>query len=132
MTEVTNDNVEKFLLICICNKNVGKFNDLRYKLYHKKLHQFNLEKFPPTSSSVRKHVIRVYLQCHLWLHAPVLEDKSTDPLEYGCMFNDEDHLAPIMNPQLALLPDFPSPCNCLKCAQAQICPNRLKLPDLQV
>lgn len=120
-TEIANEvigDAEKFFLICICNKNLDKFNDLEYKLNHKRLHQFNLEKFPPLSSSIRKHIIWVCWHGRLWLHAPFIKDVSGDPLKYRCMFNDKDHLTPIINPQLAVPLDFPSPCNCLKFAQA--------------
>ena len=65
-------------------------------------HQCDLGKFPPTSSSIRKHILPAWLQCHLWLHASFIEDISRDPLKCGYMFNDEDPLAPIVNQYLAL------------------------------
>ena len=48
------------------------------------------------------------------------------------MFNDKDHLATIIKRHLALPSDFPPPCNCLKCARAQICPCRIKQIGLAV
>ena len=43
--------MKKLFLKCISNQNLDKFDDLRYELYQKKLYQFDLEKFPPISSS---------------------------------------------------------------------------------
>ena len=40
------------------DQNLDKFDDKRYELYHNKL---DLEKFPPTSSSIRQHMLRAYL-----------------------------------------------------------------------
>lgn len=99
-TEITDEitgNSEKFLLKCISKENLDKFDDQGYELYHKKLNKFNVVKLPPTSSSVRQHTLWVYLHCHLWLHAPFIEDISKDPLQFGYMFNDKDHLASIFN-----------------------------------
>ena len=105
-TEITDEiirNAEILLSKCISNLNLDKFDDLKFELYYKK----DLEKFPPTSSSIRQQMLWTYLQCHLWLNAPFKEDISRDP-EYGYIFNDEDHLAPIVKPHLALPSDFPS------------------------
>ena len=102
--------------------------DIRYELYHKKLHQVNLEKFPPKISSIRQHILWAYLQCHLWIHAPFIEDISGNPLEYGYILNKD--LAPIIIPHLALPSEFSSPCNCLKCARfAHAEWNRLTVVD---
>ena len=117
-TEITDEianKAENFLLKFISNKNLDKFDDRWYELYQKKLHQFYVEKHTPRRSSMSQHIIRAYLQ-FLWLHPPFIEDISRDPLEYGYMFNDKDHLAPIVNRHLALPSDFPSPCTYLKCA----------------
>ena len=122
-TELTDDiisNAEKFLLKCISDQNLNKFDDIMYEQHRKKLHLFDLEKFPPTSSSIRQQILSAYSQCHLWLHAPFIEDIFWDPLGYGYMVNEEDYLAPIIKLHLAFPLEFSSPCNCLKCARAQI------------
>ena len=109
--EITDEiilNAEILLSKCISNLNLDKFDDLKFELYYKKLYHFDLEKFPSTSSSIRQQMLWTYLQCHLWLNAPFKEDISRDPPEYGYIFNDEDHLAPIVKPHLALPSDFPS------------------------
>ena len=95
-------NAEKFLLKYISNQNLNEFDDTRYRLYYKKLHQFHLEKFIPVSSGIRQHILPAYLQCHFRLHAPFTEDIFRDPLNYGCMFNDVDHLAPSLFFSLSL------------------------------
>ena len=52
--ELTNEmiyNDEQFLLRCISNEKLDLFDDLRYDVYHKKLQEFDLEKFPATSGA---------------------------------------------------------------------------------
>ena len=63
-TELTDEiisNAEKFLLKCVSDQNLDKFDNIRYELYHKKLHQFDVEKFPHTSNSTRQYILRAYL-----------------------------------------------------------------------
>ena len=112
-TELTDEiisNAEKFFLKFISDQNLDKFDDIRNELYHKKLHQFTLEKFPSTSSSIRQLILQAYLQCHLRLHALFIEVISRNLLQYGYMLNEEDHLVPSFSIKLS------TPCNCLKCA----------------
>ena len=68
LTENMIDDAEKYLLHCVSHECISSFDELRNDTYHKKLQQFDLEKFPPTSSSIRQHTLRAYLQCHLWYH----------------------------------------------------------------
>lgn len=116
-TEITDEiirNAEILLSKCISNLNLDKFDDLKFELYYKKLYHFDLQKFPPTSSSIRQNIPRAYLQCYLWLHASVIEDISRNPLEFGYTFNDKKHLAPLIKPHLTLPSDLSSPCNCFR------------------
>ena len=85
-------NADRFLLRCISNEKLDSFDNLRYDVYHKKLQEFDFEKFPVTSSAIKQHILRAYLQCHLWLHLPFIEDILTDPLQYGYSLNEEDDL----------------------------------------
>ena len=69
--ELTNEMIysaEQFLLRCISNEKLDSFDNLGY-VYHKKLLEFDLEMFLATSSTIKQHILRAYLQCHLWLHA---------------------------------------------------------------
>ena len=63
-------DAEKFLLKCITKHAVDTFNQLRFIVYHEKHQQFDIERFPTTSDSIRQHILRAYLQCYIWLHAP--------------------------------------------------------------
>ena len=97
--ELTNEiiyNAEQFFLRCISNEKLDSFDDLRYDVYHKKLQEFDLEKLPATSGAIKQHVLRAYLQCHLWLHGPFIGDISIDPLQYGYSLNEEDDLVPLI------------------------------------
>lgn len=50
---------EKFLVRCICkDKNIATFDKLRNNVYYKKSKELDLEKFPPTSSSILLHIKR--------------------------------------------------------------------------
>ena len=76
-------NAEKFLLKCVTKHDVNTFDELRYLVYHEKHLEFNIERFPPTSDSIRQHILRAYLQSYKRLQSAVLEDIPLDPLEYG-------------------------------------------------
>ena len=54
-------DAEKFLLKCITKHDVDTFNELRFIVYHEKHLQFDIERFPPTSDSIRQHILRAYL-----------------------------------------------------------------------
>ena len=133
--ELTNKlmyNAKQFLLRCIQNEKVDSFDDLRYDVYQQKLHEFYLEKFPGTSSAIKQHILYAYLQCHLWLHAPFIEDISIDTLQYGHSLNEEDGLVPLIISDTLIPGDFSSPCNCLKCARPQGCSGRIKQTGMQL
>ena len=116
-------DAEKFLVRCISQKcNLDCFDDLRYEIYDDKKFQFDMEKFPPTSKSIKQHIRRAYLQSHLWLHASFVEDITLNPLEYGYVEEDEEQLIPVVVSRSHIPDDFPVPCNCLKCARANVCP----------
>ena len=75
---------EKFLVGCISkNENIDAFDNLRNKTYYKKSTEINIEKLPPTSSSIALHIKRAYLQTYIWLHAPFMNNLEIDPLQYG-------------------------------------------------
>ena len=75
---------EKFLLHCICkNENIATFDQLKNNVYYKKSKELDLERFPPTSSSILLHIKRAYFQSYVWLHSPFVDSITLDPLEYG-------------------------------------------------
>ena len=116
-------DAEKFLVRCISPKHTtDSFDDLRCEIYHDKKFQFDLEKFPPTSDSIKEHIRRAYLQCHFWLHPSFVEDILLNPLKYGYFEDDKEHLFP----GSCIPDDFPVPYNCLKCARANVCPCRAR------
>ena len=94
-------------------------------MYHTKTFQLDLEKFPPTSGSIRLHTLQAYLQCKLWLNAPIVRQCTVDATEYGYC-QDEGELTPQIVLDGSLPDDFLMPCICLKCARANICACRLK------
>ena len=60
---------EKFLVGCVSkDKNIDDFDNVRNKTYYKKPIEINIEKLPPTSSSITLHIKRAYLQTYIWLH----------------------------------------------------------------
>ena len=116
-------DAERFLLMCASKHDVSTFDDLRYVVYHEKYQEFSIEKFPPTSASIREHILRAYLQTYMWVHAPFVSHTEIDPLLYGYECDDEGSLAPKLSEKPAIPDDFPAPCNCLKCA-TKVCPCR--------
>ena len=120
-------NAEKFLLNCITsNCKFNYFDELRYHIYHTKTFQLDLEKLPPTSSSIKLHIKRAYLQTYMWLHAPFIENIAISRVEYGYIENSEEHIIPIVVSDVLIPPDFPSPCNCMKCSKSNVCKCRIK------
>ena len=58
------------------------FDELRHHVYYTKNFQLDTEKLPCTSSAVRLHIGRAYLQCYLWLHAPFVESITLDSMGF--------------------------------------------------
>ena len=102
---------EKFLVGCISNKSGAEtFDELRFKLYHSNSVKFDLQKLPPTSTSIEKHIKRAYYQCYVWMNAAFLPNIDIDPLEYGYLLKDGKFLP---DTECQELPDdFPIPCSC--------------------
>ena len=123
-------NAEQFLVKCISSsKCVHKcFDVVSYETFHDKKFAFDLEKLPPTSTSIRQHILRAFLQCEMWLKALSGENSTLDPAQYDYIFNANGHAIPdIING-----PPFPVPCNCLKCSRDSVCPCRIrKIPCCQ-
>ena len=119
-------NAEKFLLNCITKSNENTFDELRYIVYHEKHLQFDIERFPPTSASVRQHILRAYLQCYMWLHSPFLEDIQLNPLDYRYTLDENGDLVPVLTTELSIPDEFPATYNCLKRSKQKVCPYRVK------
>ena len=101
------------------------FDDLQNHTYHLKSFQLSLEKLPCTSSSIHLHIMRAYLQCYLWLHAPFVENVEINPLEFGFYISNKELIPKIIHGP-SIPEDFPIPCNCIKCAKINVCPCRVK------
>ena len=116
---------ETFLVSCLARKssNASTFKELRLEQYHKKAFKFDLEKIVPTSAKIRLHILRAYYQTYMWISAPYVSKCEIDPTHYGYELQI-DILVPAITNNKSMPPDFPSPCNCLKCARATICPCR--------
>ena len=79
--------------------NIDDFDNLRNKTYYKKSTEINIEKLPPTSSSIALHIKRAYLQIYIWLHAPFMNNLEIDPLQYGYEIDedDDDEIVPTLS-----------------------------------
>lgn len=119
---------ERFLVRCLTNnRSIFTFDDLRFEKFHQKSSSFDIEHLPPTSSSIRYHVLRAYLQSYLWYHAPFDNTVDLIPESYGYRRDDDDNqLIPVIIDELNVPECFPIPCTCIKCARERICPCRVK------
>ena len=91
---------ENFLVGCVSkDENIDDFDNLRNKTYYKKSTEINIEKLPPTSSSIALHIKRAYLQIYIWLHAPFMNNLEIDPLQYGYEIDedDDDEIVPTLS-----------------------------------
>ena len=76
-------DAERFLVKCYDQKNtLATFNDLRFEKYHSKAFHFDLEKLPPTSSSIRNHIQWAYFQSYIWLNSPSNRSLNLNPLDF--------------------------------------------------
>ena len=119
-------DAEKFLVQCITSDDTNNFDDLCFNVYHEKHLQFDIERFPPTSASIRQHILCAYLQCYMWYHCPFTENIHLNPLEYGYKIDEEENLVPIIMTEPCIADDFPQQCHCVKCARQGVCPCRQK------
>ena len=71
------------------------------------------------------HIRRAFIQTYKWLTAPFFPQCDLDPLHYGYEI-ENDVLIPKISNDIPIPSDFPLPCNCLKCARANVCPCRIK------
>ena len=76
-------NAKIFLKCILSNCSINSFDQLRHETYCDKKFNFNLEKFSPTSESIRQHIKRAHLQCYLWFHSSFSADDKLNPFEYG-------------------------------------------------
>ena len=90
------NDAEKFLFQCITSDDTDNFDDLRFNVYHKKHLQFDIERSPATSASIRQHILRTYWQCYMWYHCPFTDNIYLNPLEYGYKIDEEENLVPII------------------------------------
>ena len=51
-------NAGRYLVKCVSNLEVETFDELRFMVYHEKHLTFDIERFPPTSDSIRQHIMR--------------------------------------------------------------------------
>ena len=124
LTEEMITKAEKFLLKCISSHDVKSFDELRFVVFHEKHLVFDIERFPPTTDSIRQHIIRAYFQCFKWFNSLSFDDVVIDPLDYG-YYLDEDEMVPILSTKPSLPKDFPHPCTCKKCAKGTVCKCRV-------
>ena len=107
---------------------------LRINTYHKKKLSLDLEKFPPTSNTIRFHILRTHFQAYIWYCAPIKRSINIAPETYGYV-NDDDELVPIITDEDILLEKLPMPCNRKKCKSDKTCvcrKNDLPCPECYV
>lgn len=113
---------EKFLVRCICKeKDVQTFDHLRRQVYYKKFKELDLEKLPPTSSSIREHIKRAYLQSHVWINSAFVASVTINPLNYGYEQDETGESIKAKIVEESLPEELPMPCKCNKCAKSNIC-----------
>lgn len=95
--------------------NCKSFDELRMYYYAKYATCADLEKLPPTSNTIRLHILRAYYVVYIQTHCLLNPDNLLDPLNFGFK-NDGDLLVP--NKIESLLPppqDLIANCNCKVC-----------------
>ena len=95
-------------------------------MYHDRISALDLEKFPPTSSSIVMHIKRAYLQAYMWYHSPFTESIELKPEDFGYLRIDDEYLVPEISNKSKIPELFPQPCKCQKCARKNVCGCRIK------
>ena len=122
---------EQFLLKCLPKStNIESFDSLRYSLYHCPDYKIDIEKLPCTSSSLKYHIQRSFMECFKIKNCLMTGDgvelmELCHPEDHGYDFGEDGHLVPIISGP-TLPDDFPSPCTCGKCARQNVCPCRVR------
>ena len=63
-------HAEIFLIQCISKDPLlNSFDEIREEMFYKTSLKLDIEKFPPTSDSIRLHILHAYFQADLWYHA---------------------------------------------------------------
>ena len=104
------------------DENINTLDQIHNMAYYKKSKKLDLERFPPTSSSILLHIKRVYLQSYVWLRSPFAKSLVTDPLEYGYKLQEDDD--EVMKPNIitiSLPEDLLIACKCGNGARANVC-----------
>ena len=111
-----------FLVQCISKDSfLDSFDEIREKMFYKSSLKLDIEKFTPTSDSIRLHILHAYFPAHLWYHA-VYANTQINPLEYGYEEDGYSYLCPIFINETNILPDdCPVPCTGKNCARETIC-----------
>ena len=113
---------KSFLVKCIDSKaNSENFDKLRMEYYHHN-NKFNLEKIPPTSASIQKHIQRAFLQSNIWCNLCFRGIQFKNPLDYRYIFLNEK-LIPDFETEVTE-GDFCSPHSSQKCAGDNASPYR--------
>ena len=74
---------DMFLIQCILkDSSLDSFDEIRKEMFYKSSLKLDIEKSPPTSDSIRLHILRAYFQVHLWYQA-VYAKTQINLLEYG-------------------------------------------------
>lgn len=123
--EPLNQDMEKRAeqyLVQVLGSGLHTMDALRfYQYHHKKIR--NIQDLAPTSTSIRLHIKRSYLQCYKWTHA-LEKSVELNPLDYGYE-NIEGNLVPRVIETQTEPDNFPKPCNCQKCSKESVCPCRM-------
>ena len=115
-SKVTEDliaNAKKFLNRCLSLSSIcTHFDHLRYDIHHKKKFQFDLEKYPATSESMKQHILYAYFQAISWQHASFVDQISLISEEYGYVEDEKEQLRPFRVSASKLPNDFPVSSSC--------------------
>ena len=122
LTEDMERHAEMYLVRTL-GSDLHTMDELRfYQYHHKKIRSF--QDLAPTSSTIRLHIKRSYLQCFKWMNA-LHTVQELDPLSYGYVEKDGQLIPKILDcePEPE---DFPKPCVCQKCFADKTCACRAR------
>ena len=82
-----------FFVRCLASiATLTTFDELRDDTYHNKSIKLDLEKLPSTSSPIKLHIQRAYLQSYKWYRALFDEVLDVNPTDFGYVRDKIQHI----------------------------------------
>ena len=114
-------NAESFLVSGLKKTDCSTFDENRWEQYYNSRTELDFNKLVCCSSTIREHIKRAYLQCKLWVQAPIRPTTPPDPCHYSYKATSTG-ITFVILPVPSRPDDLSPPCKCpTACVSAKTC-----------